>query len=182
MGVLPSDDYERIRSALRDAARSAWSDLRAARPDETFYYFGLATTPQSHRPAPTASSREGLDRTIAGYREQLVELLHDEVRWSDLESPYALYGDAHFHAVDGLFDALGDPFDRAEDVNATLREAMVEALQELDAEGFFGEGAARDTVVVDVTVRDGATTLAGLASAGRLNPAAALQGYGRAAG
>jgi hypothetical protein len=182
MGVLPAHDYERIRSAIRDAARAAWRDLRAARPDETFYYFGLATTPQSHRPAPTAASREGLDRTIAGYREQLVELLHDEVRWSDLESPYAFSGDAHFRTVERLFDALGEPFDRAEDLNRTLREAMVEALQDLDAEGFFGEGAARDGVVVDVTVRDGASTVAALASAGRLNPAAALHGYGRPAG
>src|SRR6185437_15000289 len=50
MGVLPLYDYERIRSAIREAARSAWLELRAARPNEAFYYFGFVTTPNSHRP------------------------------------------------------------------------------------------------------------------------------------
>jgi len=177
MGVLPLYDYERIRSVIREAARSAWLELRAARPNETFYYFGLVTTPNSHRPAPTASSFEGLDRAVAGYREQRIELLHDELRWSDLESPYALYGDAHFRDVEPFFDALGSPYDRAPQVNRSLREAMVGALADLDADGFFGRGAARDDVVLDVTVSDEAGAIARLASASRLNPATALAGY-----
>jgi hypothetical protein len=114
---------------------------------------------------------------VAGYREQRIELLHDELRWSDLESPYALYGDAHFRDVEPFFDALGNPYDRAPQVNRSLREAMVGALADLDADGFFGRGAARDDVVLDVTVSDEAGAIARLASASRLNPATALAGY-----
>lgn len=177
MDALPADVYDLVRSTIREAARSAWNDLRFAHPDDTFYYFGLATTPQSHRPVPTASSYEGLVRVVGRYRQQGIELLPDELRWSDLESPYAFFGDAHFVGVESVFDELGNPFDRTSEENGHLREAMIDALAQLDADGFFGEGPGRDGVVVDVTVRQGEATVSGLASALRLNPASALRGY-----
>lgn len=177
MGVPSSATYELVRVAVREAARSAWDDLRTLHPGETFYYFGLATTAQSHRPAPTAASYDGLARTVVGYRQQGVELLPDELRWSELESPFAFVGDAHFDQVERLFDGLGNPFDRSAAVNGRLREAMVAALAELDAEGVFGVGAQRDAVVVNVTVPGDGDTELELASARRLNPPTALDRY-----
>ena len=184
MGVPTSATYDLVRVAVREAARRAWNDLRTVHPGEAFYYFGLATTAQSHRPAPTAASYDGLARTVAGYREQGVELLPDELRWSELESPYAFFGDAHFREVEQLFDGLGDPFERPAAVNGRLREAMVAALAELDAEGVFGRGAQRDDVVVNVTAPGDADAALELASARRLNPPSALDRYedDRAAG
>jgi hypothetical protein len=177
MGVPSSATYDLVRVAVREAARSAWRDLRTLHPGETFYYFGLATTAQSHRPAPTAASYDGLARTVAGYRQQGVELLPDELRWSELESPFAFFGDAHFREVDQLFDSLDEPFERSATVNGRLREAMIAALAELDAEGVFGAGAQRDAVVVNVTVPGDGDAELELASARRLNPPAALGRY-----
>lgn len=177
MGVPTSATYELVRVAVREAARAAWRDLRSAHPAEAFYYFGLATTAQAHRPAPTALSHEGLSRTIAGYRQEGVELVPDELRWSELESPFAFFGDAHFHDVQRLFDGLGDPFDRPAAVNGRLREAMIAALAELEDEGVFGVGAERDGVVVNVTVPADGDAALELASARRLNPPSALERY-----
>ncbi|MBN9629181.1 MAG: DUF4303 domain-containing protein [Actinobacteria bacterium] len=177
MGVPTSATYDLVRVAVREAARSAWDDLRSVHPSESFYYFGLATTAQSHRPAPTAASYDGLARTVAGYRHQGVELLPDELRWSELESPFAFFGDTHFHEVERLFDGLGDPFERSAAVNGRLREAMVAALADLDADGVFGVGAQREAVVVNVTVPGDGDAALELASARRLNPPAALDRY-----
>lgn len=177
MGVPSSAPYDVVRLAIREAARSAWNDLRTLHPGESFYYFGLATTAQSHRPAPTAASYDGLAGTVAGYRRQGVELLPDELRWSELESPFALFGDVHFGEVGRLFDSFGPPFERSAAVNGRLREAMIAALAELDAEGVFGVGAQRDAVVVNVTVPGGCDTALELATARRLNPPAALDRY-----
>ena len=46
MGVPTSATYDLVRVAVREAARSAWDDLRSVHPSESFYYFGLATTAQ----------------------------------------------------------------------------------------------------------------------------------------
>ena len=54
-----------LRDSIREAARKAWTGLRAANPQEHFYYFALVTTGDALRTAPSACSLEGLDRTIA---------------------------------------------------------------------------------------------------------------------
>ncbi|WP_236609497.1 DUF4303 domain-containing protein [Leifsonia xyli] len=98
-----------IRMAVREAARDAWNALRTAHPDDTFYYFGLWTTPLAHRPAPTAASIEGLDRAVAELRADGVERRPEELRWSVNDSPYDLYGDEHFRPVAALFEEFGYP-------------------------------------------------------------------------
>lgn len=173
------DDFARIRSAVRDAARATWTSLRDERPAETFYYFGLWTTPLAHRPVPTACSLEGLQRAVEQARAEGLTTDEDALRWSVNDSPYDLYGDELFAGLEPLFDAFGGPYDRPRAVNESLLEAMTRALADLDAEGFFGAGAAREAVVVNVTLpgRDGAADA--LASARRLNPPGALGRYAR---
>lgn len=171
------DDVARLRSALRAAARSAWTALRAERPSETFYYFGLWTTPLAHRPAPTACSLEGLERAVERCRAEGADVDADDLRWAVNDSPYDLYGDRLFADVEPLFDAFGSPYERSARLNAALLDAMIGALADLDAEGFFGVGPERDAVVVNVTLpgRDTAAEL--VASARRINPPGALARY-----
>jgi hypothetical protein len=171
------DEFERIRAGVREAARGAWATLRAEHPTERFYYFGLWTTPVAHRPAPTACSVEGLARAVAGYRELGTTVDPDELRWSENDSPYDLHGDDLFSALEPLFEAFGDPYDRPRDVNEALLEAMTGALADLEAEGFFGRGDERDAVVVNVTLPGRDDARSAVASARRLNPPAALERY-----
>jgi len=168
--------YDRVRAAIREAARAAWTDLRREHP-ESFYYFGLWTTPLAHRPVPTAISAEGQARVVDDYRMRGMVVSRDELRWAENDSPFDLFGDEGFAEVERLFDTFGNPYDRPRAVNEALFEAITGALADLDAEGFFGTGTERDTVVVNVTMpgHDEADEL--LASARALNPASALSLY-----
>ena len=168
--------YARVRSAIREAARRAWTELRREHP-ESYYYFGLWTTPLAHRPAPTALSVEGLRRTVADYDARGIPVTEDELRWAENDSPFDLYGDAGFAEVEDLFDTFGNPYERPRAVNEALFEAIAGALADLDADGFFGTGPDRDAVVVNVTMpgHDEAEDL--LESARALNPPTALARY-----
>jgi hypothetical protein len=170
-------DFARIRAEIRDAARAAWSALRAERPAERFYYYGLWTSPLAHRPAPTACSAEGLRRAADAYRADGLTVDEDELRWAVNESPYDLYGDDHFARLEPLFDALGGPYDRPRAVNEELLEAMIGALGDLDAEGFFGTGAEREALVINVTMPGHEHPREAVETARRLNPGAALARY-----
>jgi len=171
------DDVAHIRTALRSAARSAWTALRTERPSETFYYFGLWTTPLAHRPVPTACSLEGLEQAVERCRADGVEVDADELRWAVNDSPYDLYGDHLFAEVEPLFDELGNPYERSPRLNEELLEAMVGALADLDADGFFGAGRDRTAIVLNVTLPGHDTEAELLASARRLNPLSALARY-----
>ncbi|MFF2051269.1 DUF4303 domain-containing protein [Leifsonia sp. NPDC058194] len=168
--------YDRVRAAIRDAARTAWTNLRREHP-ESFYYFGLWTTPLAHRPAPTAISTEGQARALDDYRARDLAVSADDLRWAENDSPYDLFGDDGFAEVELLFDAFGNPYDRPREVNEALFETITGALADLDAEGFFGAGAERDTVVLNVTMpgHDEKDDL--LESARALNPPSALVRY-----
>ncbi len=168
--------YSRLRVAIGDAARTAWTRLRREHP-ESFYYFGLWTTPLAHRPAPTALSVEGLARTVEDYRGRGMSVTADELRWAENDSPFDLFGDEEFAEVEARFDAFGNPYERPREVNAALFDAIAGALADLDAEGFFGTGPARDRVVVNVTLPGHDHPAELLESARALNPAGALARY-----
>jgi hypothetical protein len=168
--------FAHVRAAIRDAAQAAWTDLRREHP-ESFYYFGLWTTPVAHRPAPTASSVEGLARTVADYRGRGLVVSADDLRWAENDSPFDLYGDDGFAEVERLFDAFGSPYDRPRAINEALFAAIAGALSDLDAEGFFGTAQARDAVVVNVTMPGHDTPADVLESARALNPRSALVRY-----
>ncbi|WP_431245825.1 DUF4303 domain-containing protein [Leifsonia xyli] len=171
------DDFAHIRSAIAGAARTAWTALREEHPADDFYYFGLWTSPVAHRPAPTACSEQGLLRAVEEHRADGVGVDADALRWAVNASPYDLFGDEAFAELEPLFERVGDPYDRSREENESLFEAMVGALADLDAEGFFGTGARRDTVVVNVTMPAHERPRDAIESARRLNPPSALVRY-----
>ena len=171
------DDFARIRSAIADAARETWTRLRDEHPADHFYYFGLWTTPVAHRPAPTACSAQGLRIAVETARADGLPASVDQLRWMVNASPYDLFGDPAFARLEPLFEARGDPYDRPRPLNEALLGAMEGALFDLDAEGFFGSGTAREAVVVNVTMPAHERPEDALASARRLNPARALTRY-----
>lgn len=168
--------YDRVRTAIRDAARTAWTDLRREHP-ESFYYYGLWTTPLAHRPAPTAISAEGLARAVADYESRGLVVTADELRWAENDSPFDLFGDERFAEVEQLFDDFGNPYERPRAVNVALFEAITGALADLDAEGFFGAGPDRDAIVLNVTMPGHDENSDVLESARALNPPSALARY-----
>src|SRR4051812_25190597 len=174
---MTMDDFAAIRSAIADAAREAWTQLRAEHPTDDFYYFGLWTTPVAHRPAPTACSDEGLRIAAESSRRGATPAELSELRWAVNASPYDLFGDLAFARLEPLFEACGDPYDRPRPVNEALLRAMEGALADLDAEGFFGSGEERQRIVLNVTMPAHERPADALESARRLNPAGALTQY-----
>ncbi|NUP11823.1 MAG: DUF4303 domain-containing protein [Polyangiaceae bacterium] len=169
-----------VRRVVRDAAKNAWRELRAARPNDTFYYYVLWTTGVVHRPAPSACSEEGLAQVVAAYRQSGSGMAAKELRWSENDSPFDLAGDHCFARVTTLFESLGDPYERTDAVRRQLLEAVVQALRDLDEEGFFGAGRERDAVVINVTMPGEEDEAETVARARTLNPRGALTAYARA--
>lgn len=174
-----ADAIRSIRAAVREACRNAWTQLRNACPDETFYYYGLWTTAALHHPAPTACSIEGLQRIVVqGAAQPRSSAAERELRWSEADSPYDLVGyDEFFGHIERLFAELGDPYERSEEMRTALTNALTGALADLDQDGFFGAGTARDSVVINLTFPGEEDEADTVARARQLNPESALQQY-----
>lgn len=175
----PANAIYSIREAVREACRKAWTELRQACPGETFYYYGLWTTAVLHHPAPTACSVEGLQRIVAEAATQPRSWAAEkELRWSESDSPYDLFGyDEFFGQVERLFTDLGDPYERSDELCTALTNALSGALADLDQEGFFGAGALRESVVINLTFPGEEDEADAVARARQLNPPSALQQY-----
>ena len=172
---------EELVPGLVAAARAAFTEVREAHPDETFYCYALLTNELAQSVAPTCMSEEGLARVAREYAERSgtpPEQEAEELRWFEADSPYNLLGLEHFDDVMDVLNARGDPWEldgAALDAEVDARlEAFFRALARLDEEGFFGRGADRDRVVVNVLEGDQSDRSI-LANARRLNPPAAVR-------
>lgn len=170
---------EELRTAIRAAASAAFSAVRAAHPSDTFYYFALVTTEDGLRPGPSASSLEGLAHALEKYERAGRPVEPADLRWSEADSPYNLYGDEHFSEVERLFLEGGDHRDLpVAEYHAELAKrfgAMEGALLDLDRAGFFGKGAERQAVAVNLVAPGDWSEKETLAQAARLNPPESLR-------
>ncbi len=163
-----------LKTAITDAARFAFTELRAAHPSETFYTYALYTSNDGDYVTPTANTEEALRRVAGkhtggpgGAEEDFAGL-----RWSPCDWEYHLAGQHHFDDAQVLLNARPRPddFDQAEaEVTARLK-IFTEALKALDQEGFFGTGKERAKVVLLIMMGDQDTKLL-LDGAKKLNPA-----------
>jgi hypothetical protein len=150
-------DFLRLRSLIRDAARTAFTELRQAHPDETFYAFSLYTDDGAMTIMPAANSEEGYRRKVQSYGYTKPQDT-SYVRWATAEWAYEAAGEGHFDAAHDLLNGPGR--DDGEDERAFIHflgrliESMVGALKDLDEEGFFGAGKAREGVTLFVTISD----------------------------
>jgi hypothetical protein len=167
-----------LQTAIHEASRQAFAAVREAYPGEDFYYFALVTTEDALRPGPSASSVQGLESVVARYRTEGHNVTPADLRWSEADSPYNLYGDEFFGEVQRLFSQGGDhrklPEAEYEAEVARRFVAMEGALRALDEEGFFGSGRSRDRIVINVVAPGDEPEAVILDRATRLNPAASL--------
>jgi len=150
-----------LRDVLTDAARSAFDELRASHPGETFYAFALGVSPGSSAVAASANTEEGLRRTAqrfadAGYgsADALASSEPGSLRWRTSDWEHQAVGEGHLRKVNALIAAGADARDQGEVV-----DALVGALRDLNREDFFGWGPERDAVVALVLTGDPADLL-----------------------
>ncbi|RSN66287.1 hypothetical protein DMH12_01295 [Streptomyces sp. WAC 04229] len=147
---MPPTEAE-LADAVHRAARAALLDLFREHPGDRFYYFTLVTSGEAYGPALSAWSVEALAAEAA---RQGCAPTH--LKWSYADSPFCCYGERHLEPVRPLFEARGELFDLPDDeadAEFDLRlRAMETAVARLDAEGLFGTGSDRHSVVVTVEV------------------------------
>ncbi|MCP4151713.1 MAG: DUF4303 domain-containing protein, partial [bacterium] len=100
-----------------------------------------------------------------------------DLRWSEADSPFDLFGDDYFKPVEESFSLFGAPYQLSEETREMLLSCIIQALANLDSKGFFGTGAERNKVVLNVTMPGDETEKDLLARARLLNPKDALITY-----
>lgn len=143
----------KLRKAVHQAAKAAFSGIRQAHAKEKFYVFGLMTNDSAQYLYPMANSEQAVSRTLKKYKKEgYKDQTADELRWSFGDWEYAEEGEAHFEAINELLSEATEFDDADEDqverAVARLMKAVVAGLADLDKEGFFGTGSERLDVAV----------------------------------
>jgi hypothetical protein len=171
MSLLVSE--EQLKQAAKAAVEKTFKELCRDHP-ETFYYVSLTTSGEASPPAFTAWSHEALAREVekSTYQDPV-----DSLKWSYGESPYFCFGEQNLAELKRLFSlrpqmvtSMSDA-QWSEEYEFRMR-ALESAMRELDLEGLFGVGPARNKVVINVEVMPPDRT--NTERANRLNPPEAL--------
>lgn len=157
-------DFSLLRSEIAAAARCAFATVLKNHPDEQFYAFALYSDDAAMSVVPAANSEEALRRKAQNEKQDEgspapdappVESSGEWARWFTGEWAYEAEGGEHFDRVDDLLNAADNCADAdfpAFRIN--LYETMIEALGELDAQGFFGTGEQREAVTLFCSISD----------------------------
>lgn len=187
-------DFACVRREIQGAARRAFDAVRAAHRDETFYAFALYSDDSAMTVCPMANPEEGYERCVKRYQadQSYLEFLASHgipfdicmtnFRWGSGEWAYDCGGAEQFGTVCEMINAGGryDAEDPEGFVNfkGRLFASMVLGLGDLDAEGSFGTGKARERVTLLCSVSDSACAVwLEEESARRLNPPAVFEAF-----
>lgn len=148
-------NFAALREAAREAARSAFEEIRGQHPGETFYSFSLYTNDSAQFLYAAAGTEEHLQRMVERYGQKgETELTDDDFRFAP-DAEYMAYGKEHFGIVNGLLDQVtscdGMDDDEFEVMVGKLMTAIVQGFRDLDEEGFFGTRRERDGVTLGLT-------------------------------
>lgn len=152
---------KKLGPSLTAAARAAFTAIKADAPKDRFYFYALYTTVNGSYVGATAWSEEALARVVkasASSGKRTPEELARALRFSAPDSPFH---DTHDEPFAGL--APGKK----------LHDACFDTMRELDFEGFFGSGAPRSKVLINVVYGD-MSDERWLEHANRLNSRAAI--------
>ena len=173
-----------LTDAVKADARAAWDALKKSHPGERVYAFCIYTTACADFLAPTACGEGGLREAATYYvKKKIYPVFEDAVeglRWSIADSPHhdrllrfeknakkVLSRRPRPHMLEGAAETR--------EIRARFAAAAA-ALKELDREGTFGRGAAREKIILLLASGDGEED-SFLAWARRLNPAKVFRAY-----
>ncbi len=165
------NDIESLRVALVQAARACLADARKRHKGERLYSFVLFTEPLLGYVAPSLNTEESLARKGK-----------EKLRWRPPDWEYHGEGREHFDTAQALLKRLRREGGISEEEQDRSREqrwsAFVGALKQLDEEGTFGTGEARDAILINIMWGD-QDVPAFLESAEQLNPRVPFLAYAR---
>ena len=166
-------DFTELRKRLGLAARQFFDSVRAEHSNDRFYSFALCTHDGANCVWAAANSEEAYKQAAAqrvadesktkwldSHGISLKACLLGDYRWSAFEWQYASVDPDEFSSVDELINNRGvgvyDENDPSgfENFKVCVFASMVLALSDLDADGYFGVGAARESVTLFCSVAD----------------------------
>lgn len=156
-------DFNELYTTLLTASRHAFRVVQASHPDETFYAFGLYYSKAANFVYATCSSEEGHLRkhnlTEDAREQQTLEWFYQ--RWNPRQWPYFMIEHAHFISASGWISRVWhsarlftDTLIVWKNIDHKLENICMEVLRTLDSEGMFGEGAARERVMLTYRVEE----------------------------
>jgi hypothetical protein len=139
-------DFEQLRTEIREGARQAFAACRAAHPGETINAYALISDDSAMTIIPATNSEEA-HRNKGGDED----FLWNTGEWSYQDGDEFL--DIAYRLI--LTQCQDLPFEMEfEDFRTGFIESCVRALEDLDREGCFGAGPARESVVVLFQISD----------------------------
>lgn len=151
---------ELLVQGLVAAARTTFTRARDANPDEQFYCYAFyAPSGMFTTILPTCTTERDHRATLAGteYGAEQEEFLRwNPPDWPDVEAAEETAAEEMAALQDTLSDRVADPPSEEVDVSvaeaeaAARYEACVQALEILDAEGYFGAGEEREHTILAV--------------------------------
>lgn len=158
---LDQIDFNELYKLLLIASRKAFRFVRESHPDETFYAFGLYYYQPSKFIFPTCNSEEAHLRygnLAVGEREnQSLRWFYE--RWETSEWAYYALGKKYFYPVGKWIDQNlrgrirpRDQYLMWANMDHKLLSTCLKVLKTLDEEKFFGEGIAREQIVLTLTL------------------------------
>lgn len=165
-----------FRTAVKEGAARAFQAIRADHPDEQMYVFALYSEDAAMTVCPAANSEEAYARKSRDANPAR----RVGLRWNTGDWAYEF---EHVEMLDGAYrmlidlrESIGEMEFLESDAPEDVFRTMVAALEELNAEGFFGTGEARERVTVFFTLSDGGEEWEAY-SAPRCNPPAVAERF-----
>jgi hypothetical protein len=165
---------DRFKAEVKQGAARAFEAISADHPGEQIYAFAVYSDDGAMTVCPAANSEEAYAEKSRGAGPS--DLMY--YRWNTGDWAYEF---EHVEVFDGACEMLNDLRQAmGEEAYYTLREdvfrTMVAALEELNVEGAFGMGAARERITVFFTISDGGEEWEAY-SAPRCNPPAVTERF-----
>jgi len=150
----PSLNELDLFKAYKENIASAWTAFKKKHLDHAAYALVLYGVEGRPWLSPHVLTQEGLSKVIAKYmkddRFETEEEARSELRYSVVDSPYAFELESHFSPV----QAILEPLDDLPEIGGykLLAEVATKALQALDKEGVFGDGAKREELLLAIII------------------------------
>jgi hypothetical protein len=163
---MPIQSFSQLRDILQENAREAFHALRRSRPGEHIYAFALDTDDDAIGASPFGSTEESLAAKLRDYpASTAMERIQYTLafRWSPHEWP-GIYSESMPASGQGLPSLeemmefmnawTANPGHSMKAYRRQVFRAMVDALRSLDEEGLFGNGSARNAILLFISISD----------------------------
>jgi hypothetical protein len=140
-------DYDHFLARLVEALRRAWTEVRAQRPDERFYLYGIGTDSDVVVMTPLCNTEEQFARE-GNPRYPLDRwVVHEELYGAGRAHTSGLEDEVNHYILE---DHRDDPDSIVQMRKERLLEVFEKTLAQLDTEGFFGSGKQRHGVLLKI--------------------------------